>query len=68
MTVEGDRSGTSTPSRREKSKNLIDATMLMLARLQAEWDSLDRVQIDDRIAEVEANLHKAGIHISLHEE
>lgn len=64
MTTEGDRSGTHTPSPREKAKNLVDAAATALTRLQTNWDALDEVHIDDAIGEVEATLFRAGQQIA----
>jgi hypothetical protein len=64
MTTEGDRSGTATPTPREKAKNLVRAAALALAKLEAEWDTLDGVAVDDQIAEVEATLFRAGQQIA----
>ena len=64
MTTEGDRSGTHTPTHREKAKNLLDAAVLLAAKLHAEWDTQSATALDDRLAQIEDNIFKAGLHVA----
>lgn len=59
MTVEGDRSGTNTPSRRDKSQNRLIAAETNIHALIAGFESMDVREILQRIAEIRTSLDAA---------